>query len=496
MKSRNITIYVGIEMLATFLAATIAAYGSHLCKTVDHNYSPYTDITLALIFGVFALKFMKQLYKALEVLPTGRVSWTVLTMVPIVMLWSTMAFAYTFAAFVVCASVGVGLVVLSMEKRRKQMMVGSNKATYMVGGAVRDRLMGFKPKDVDYVVTGHTEQDMISRGMTKVGAKFPVYLDSDGNEWALARTEKSTGPGYNDFEVDFNPNVTIEEDLYRRDFTINAIAFGIGGMFDGIHIDPYGGLDDIKNRVIRPVNPDAFRDDPVRIFRAARFAARYDFELHESVRIQSDICIRNGGLNHIDGERIRLEFEKAVDDARFSEFLKNLPDGVLSHIGLASLAGNRYYISDLMERVDGYDYNIVIPAMTIGLDEPSFNKLVKTMKLQSLTTKLAKKARKWWGVARFAELMAAENMHDMLYDLHAFHEESTCLDPVLTIYAEAFSIEYFSADTINRFINAAMMVNGTDIMTLHPDAEGKEIRRLLREYRVKRIQDEMDRATA
>jgi hypothetical protein len=417
----------------------------------------------------------------------GRAAWFVVMILPLAVSWFAVAHSLPTMILLISFSIWVLTIAYLLHTKNKEHMKNSGKATFMVGGAVRDRLLGREPNDVDYVVTGHTEEDMIKRGYTKVGAAFPVYLDEDGNEWALARTEKSTGPGYNDFEVDFNPNVSIEEDLYRRDFTINAIAYGIDGFYKGMHIDPYGGLEDLNNRIIRPVNPDAFRDDPVRIFRAARFAARYMFTQHPNIAVQSDICIRKGGLNHINAERIWLEFSKAVEDGAFSAFIENLPDGVLTHIGLASAAGNRKYNIALMERVDGYDADIVIPTLLLYSTDDEFNRFFRMVKTPAVHMRIAKRARRWFGVAEYGRAISPENLYDMLSDLGALHTESSYLDPVLTIFGEAWDPVFYSADTINEYINACIEIDGEDVKMQHPDVSGKELGKLIREYRVKAI---------
>ncbi len=144
---------------------------------------------------------------------------------------------------------------------------------YTVGGAVRDALLGLPVQDRDYVVVGATPADMIARGFTPVGKDFPVFLHPKTHaEYALARTERKTAPGYKGFVFHAAPEVTLEQDLSRRDLTINAIARDALGRI----IDPYGGADDLKRGVLRHVSP-AFAEDPVRILRTARFAARFGF---------------------------------------------------------------------------------------------------------------------------------------------------------------------------------------------------------------------------
>src|SRR4051812_4437754 len=148
--------------------------------------------------------------------------------------------------------------------------------TYRVGGAVRDALLGLPVNDHDWVVVGATPQEMISAGYLPVGKDFPVFLHPDTREeYALARTERKTARGYHGFEFHAEPDVTLEQDLARRDLTINAIARDGAGRL----IDPFNGQADLRSRVLRHVT-GAFREDPVRILRVARFAARFsDFSI-------------------------------------------------------------------------------------------------------------------------------------------------------------------------------------------------------------------------
>ena len=142
---------------------------------------------------------------------------------------------------------------------------------YLVGGAVRDALLGRPVRERDWVVVGETPESMLARGYKPVGKDFPVFLHpGTREEYALARTERKTAPGYHGFVVHAQPDVTLEQDLLRRDLTINAMAQDEQGAL----IDPYGGLKDLEARRLRHVSP-AFSEDPVRILRLARFAARF-----------------------------------------------------------------------------------------------------------------------------------------------------------------------------------------------------------------------------
>jgi tRNA nucleotidyltransferase (CCA-adding enzyme) len=143
--------------------------------------------------------------------------------------------------------------------------------TYLVGGAVRDMLMGLEPKDKDYVVVGSSADEMLAAGFEKVGADFPVFLHPEtGDEYALARREKKTGTGYLGFTSEFGADVTLEEDLGRRDISINSMAIDDKGNL----IDPFNGQEDLKNKTLRHTS-NAFEEDPVRVLRLARFRARF-----------------------------------------------------------------------------------------------------------------------------------------------------------------------------------------------------------------------------
>ena len=197
--------------------------------------------------------------------------------------------------------------------------------TYLVGGAVRDRLLGRTPGDRDYVVVGATPQAMLDAGYKPVGRDFPVFLHPDnGEEYALARTERKSGRGYRGFVVDADPSVSLEEDLGRRDFTINAIAQDE----DGSLVDPYGGARDIEARVLRHVGP-AFVEDPLRVLRAARFMARFA-ALGFSVAPETNALMRHmadsGELAELVPERVWQELRRALASERPSAFLRTLRD--------------------------------------------------------------------------------------------------------------------------------------------------------------------------
>ena len=195
--------------------------------------------------------------------------------------------------------------------------------TYIVGGAIRDELLGLPVKDKDYVVVGTTPQAMLDAGYKPVGKDFPVFLHPKTHqEYALARTERKTGAGYKGFVVHAAPDVTLQEDLARRDFTMNAIA----KSSEGILIDPYNGRADIQAKVLRHVS-DAFAEDPVRILRAARFAARFtDFNVAPETLNLMRQMVQNGEVDALVSERVWQELSKGLMESkpsRMFEVLRN-----------------------------------------------------------------------------------------------------------------------------------------------------------------------------
>ena len=196
---------------------------------------------------------------------------------------------------------------------------------YLVGGAVRDRLLGREVKERDWVVVGATPAELERAGYLPVGRDFPVFLHPQTKEeHALARLERKTGPGYRGFSTEFSPDVTLEDDLRRRDLTINAMAEDPGGKI----IDPHGGQRDIEARLLRHVS-EAFVEDPVRILRVARFAARYaslGFSVAAETLALMRRMVESGEANALVAERVWAETEKALGEPRPDVFVSVLRD--------------------------------------------------------------------------------------------------------------------------------------------------------------------------
>lgn len=194
---------------------------------------------------------------------------------------------------------------------------------YLVGGAVRDELLGLKPHERDWVVVNASPEIMLAKGFKPVGKDFPVFLHpTTGEEYALARSEKKTAKGYHGFVFQTGPDVTLEQDLLRRDLTINAMAKDESGHI----IDPYHGQKDLADRILRHVS-DAFVEDPVRILRIARFNARFpDFHIAEETLSLMKTMVKNGEVNALVAERVWQEFHKALLTKAPFLFLRALHD--------------------------------------------------------------------------------------------------------------------------------------------------------------------------
>ena len=201
---------------------------------------------------------------------------------------------------------------------------------YVVGGAIRDELLGRISDDRDYVVVGATPEEMLAQGFRPVGKDFPVFLHPENHEeYALARTERKSGHGYHGFTFQAAPDVTLEQDLARRDLTINAMARGD----DGILVDPFGGQRDLQDKILRHVSP-AFAEDPVRILRLARFAARFhDFSVAPETMALMHTMVEAGEVDHLVAERVWQELAKGLMERHPSRMIEVLREcGALARL--------------------------------------------------------------------------------------------------------------------------------------------------------------------
>ena len=194
---------------------------------------------------------------------------------------------------------------------------------FQVGGSVRDELLGFESQDRDWVVVNSSPEEMEKNGFKPIGKDFPVFLHPKTNEeYALARTERKSGVGYKGFEFYFDSDVTLEEDLKRRDFTINSIAKDQNGRL----IDPYNGIEDLEKKIFRHTSP-AFAEDPLRVLRFARFKSYeqlHEFKLHKETAVFFKKIINANELQNLSPERVWMETKKALQNKYSDEFFKSV----------------------------------------------------------------------------------------------------------------------------------------------------------------------------
>lgn len=282
----------------------------------------------------------------------------------------------------------------------KQTQTQDTVQEFVVGGAIRDTLLKRAVKDIDWVIVGATPQWMLDAGFQQVGADFPVFLDDNGQEFALARTERKTSAGYHGFETDFNPDVTLSDDLFRRDLTVNAMAVNKTDWEEfqrtrnpELVIDPFNGKQDLEAGVLRHVS-DAFVEDPLRVLRVARFAARYNFTIDpETLDLMTDLA-RSGELNELTPERIWQEFEKALMEdfpINFFRVLNAVEADELLFPGLVSGMDRPLMVIESLDRcvLLEADFNSRLIVLCAGLDAQVVRDMLEALKAPKTAVMLA-----------------------------------------------------------------------------------------------------------
>ena len=399
--------------------------------------------------------------------------------------------------------------------------------TYLVGGAVRDRLLGLPAGDRDWVVVGESPESMLAAGFKPVGRDFPVFLHPrTGEEHALARTERKSAPGYRGFVVHADPSVTLEQDLERRDFTINAIA----EAGDGTLVDPFGGARDIAARVLRHVGP-AFVEDPLRVLRAARFMARLaplGFTVASETMVLMREIAASGELDALVPERVWQELGKALASQRPSAFLRTLRDAgalraVLPEVdalyGVPQRAEfhpevdtgvHQELVSDMAAKLAPGDTVIGFAALAhdlgkaltpgdqlprhIGHEQAGLaplRALCERLKVPQAHRDLAVIAcREHLNVHRFAELRDA-TVHELLLRCDAFRKPERIAQLAIACEADKRGrlghedAAYPQADALRRTHAAALAVNARDIAV--DGLSGPDVGEALRKARIAAI---------
>ncbi len=325
---------------------------------------------------------------------------------------------------------------------------------YLVGGAVRDRLLGLPVSEQDWVVVGASPEEMLSLGYIPVGKDFPVFLHPQTKEeYALARTERKTAPGYTGFETCADSSVTLEQDLMRRDLTINAMA----ETTDGKLIDPYNGSDDLASGVLRHVS-SAFAEDPVRVLRIARFAARFahmGFHVAHSTNALMRNMVANGEIDHLVPERVWAELEKALRTKTPEQFIKvllgcNALSRLFPEMEIATGKNSHGDIDlpVLKHAVESSGKAEIRFAALIcdidngkqaGLDDHSFGTLCERYRIPGAYRELAGMALRQRTTAHRLATLSAEELLDLLSALDAFRREQRFIDFLGVCEAEARS---------------------------------------------------------
>ena len=385
---------------------------------------------------------------------------------------------------------------------------------YLVGGAVRDKLLGLTVTDRDWVVVGATPDTMLALGYQPVGNDFPVFLHpKTKEEYALARTERKTGPGYTGFETSAGPDITLEEDLLRRDLTINAMAETPAGEL----IDPYGGKDDLDNGVLRHVSP-AFAEDPVRILRIARFAARFKqwgFHVAHATNTLMRTMVSNGEVDQLVPERVWAELVKALATDTPAQFFKVLsacsalpvlfPEFIALEPGKpADKHGQTGIALPVLEQVvalrndddDSDDIAIRFAALICDIDRGSPDGLSKQLldalcdryRAPNACRELAGMALQQRARVQLADTLPAAQLLDLLNSVDAFRRPARFGQLLRVCEADARASGHdFSGERLQQALTAALSVRANDLA--QQGLSGKEIGAALQQQRIKAIAD-------
>lgn len=303
---------------------------------------------------------------------------------------------------------------------------------YLVGGAVRDKLLGLPIKEKDWVVVGATVADMLHAGFRQVGKDFPVFLHPQtGEEYALARTERKTGRGYTGFAFDASPTVTLEEDLKRRDLTINAMAQTPSGDI----IDPYHGQADLAKKILRHVSP-AFAEDPVRILRIARFNARFGFDIAPDTLQLMRKMVAQGEVDALVAERVWKELERALLEKHPENFFTVLEACTALPVLFPQITASGAGLIALTQAVGiSIDPHIRFAALLHTLSENEIASLCDRYRIPNDYRELAILVSKYLPHSQDAKNLTADDLLNLLLATDAFRRPNRFNDFLLACAA-------------------------------------------------------------
>lgn len=361
---------------------------------------------------------------------------------------------------------------------------------YLVGGAVRDKLLGLPVKEKDWVVVGASEDDMQKLGYQRVGKEFPVFLHpKTRDEYALARMERKTGPGYKGFQFDTSPRVTLEEDLIRRDLTINAMAEDENCSL----IDPYHGKRDLDKKILRHVSA-AFKEDPVRILRVGRFLARFaslGFTVADETIDLMKQMVRNGEVNALVAERVWKELERALGEPNPEMFFIVLEKCHALPVLFPGLKPQGRGMDALVTACAiSPDPNVRMAALLhdYGDENTTLSDFCNRYRIPNDYKQLAKLVSAHFDSAARAKTLTAEQLLDLFSRLDTFRREERCENFLLACQAIALarSKDDFDLEWLHGCIDAAKEVSVQKL--IKEGLEGTKLAARIREERIKAIE--------
>lgn len=360
---------------------------------------------------------------------------------------------------------------------------------YLVGGAVRDQLLGIEPQEKDYVVVGATVDDMLKRGYRQVGKDFPVFLDPEKHEeYALARLERKIGRGYTGFEFDASSKVTLEEDLIRRDLTINAMA---QDLEDDRLIDPYQGQIDLDKKLLRHVS-EAFVEDPVRILRVARFASRFahlGFQVAPETMMLMKQMVESGEVDALVPERVWRELERALSERNPEVFFTVLSEcGALQKLFSDLKSDNIDVLKNISP--DVVDAEIRFAVLLKGFSVEQIQSVCDVYRIPSAYRELALLLAQFYSKYDIADKLSASELLDLFQATDAFRREER-FDQFLQA---CFVIDHRVKDHLSQttdFLRALCQVAKAVKITEKMDNKliGKEIGHYIYQERIKAIDE-------
>ncbi|MEO8401933.1 MAG: multifunctional CCA tRNA nucleotidyl transferase/2'3'-cyclic phosphodiesterase/2'nucleotidase/phosphatase [Gammaproteobacteria bacterium] len=351
---------------------------------------------------------------------------------------------------------------------------------YLVGGAVRDELLKREVKERDFVVVGASVKEMLAKGYRQVGKDFPVFLHPKTNEeYALARIERKIGRGYTGFEFDASPKVTLEEDLARRDLTINAIAKKLP---EGELIDPYHGQEDLEQKILRHVSP-AFVEDPVRVLRIARFAARFDtFKVAPETTQLMQQMVKSGEVDALVAERVWKELERALEENHPELFFKVLAECdalpvLFPQIALHHAQCERALIQAVKMTLDT---QIRFSALLHSLSVADIQALCERYRVPSDYRELAVLVAHHLDQYRQINQLRPTDIVDLLQSVDAFRRENRFEKFLMT----CMSCSLVPSDFLKKCFLAAKSI---DVQAIIGDLKGKAVADRIYQERVKKV---------